>query len=144
MNSLRNFLKESPWAGWLVALLLLGAAVWIYFARTGSTDPYNPDRMREMVSIKFTDTGDVIEMPRGRLDKELRGRGDTVNSAQGIMNPKTGQPTGFLFDKTEWDQMIQRINSEKETIRKTSGKTVAPAPRAATAPPTPPAAQPPK
>ena len=130
MNAIREFLQKSPWAGWVFAGLIFIAAVYLYFARTRGSDPYTPDRMREMVSIKFADTGEVIEMPRGRLDKEIRGRGDKVDPAVGIINPKTGQPTGFLFDSAEWTRMIERINKEKSSVRdKAGGKTITSVPR---------------
>lgn len=135
MDRLREFLQRSPWAGWLFAGLILAASMVVYLSRTTSDDPYNADRMREMVTIKFTDTGDVIEMPRGRLDKELRGRGDTLDPTKGIINPKTGEPTGFLYNKREWETMIERINAEKKEIREeTRGKAVPPAPRPQPAP----------
>lgn len=135
MNAIRQFLKNSPWAGWAFAGLILVAAIYIYMSRANSSNPYNPDRMREMVSIKFADTGEVIEMPRGRLDKEIRGRGDKIDPSVGIINPKTGQPTGFLFDSAEWTGMIDRINREKSQVREQAGgRTVTSVPRAPTAP----------
>jgi hypothetical protein len=39
--------------------------------------------------------------------------GDTATctcSQEGIINPKTGKPTGFPFDKDEWSEWIARIN----------------------------------
>lgn len=134
LASIREFINKKPWIGWIVAGLLLVGSV-LYFLRTQrGTDPYSPDRMTEMVTIRFTDTNEEIEMTRGQMDKELRRRGDKIDPAQGIINPKTGQPTGFLFNKSEWEQMIARINREKEQIRSSSGKTVPPAPRKEPAP----------
>jgi len=135
MNAIRQFLQKSPWAGWLFSGLVLVVAAYMYFSGSKGSDPYSPDRMREMVSIKFTDTGEVIEMPRGRLDKEIRGRGDKIDPAVGIINPKTGQPTGFLFDADEWSAMVGRINQEKSATREKAGKPLTSAPR----PPMPPA-----
>lgn len=129
MQRIRDLVNKSPWAGWVVAALVLGVAVWM-FVRGGRTDdPYDPERMQELVHIRFSDTNDEITMPRGQLDKMLRRRGETVNAAEGIINPKTGAPTGFPYNKEDWDGMIARINAEKEQIRKTAGKNVAPAPR---------------
>ncbi|CAG0958478.1 hypothetical protein PHYC_00597 [Phycisphaerales bacterium] len=139
LTRVRQFVNEKPWIGWLVAgLLLLGSV--FYFLRTQrGTDPYSPDRMTEMVTIRFTDTNDEIEMSRGHMDRELRRRGDKIDPSQGIINPKTGQPTGFLFNKSEWEEMIARINREKEEIRATSGgKSIPPAPRKEPSPQPPP------
>ncbi len=128
---LRELLNKSPWLGWAVAVALGGVAVFLYTHRSSSESPYSPDRMREMVTIRFTDTDDEISMSRGQMDKELRRRGEKLDPTQGIINPKTGKPTGFLFNKSEWEEMIARINAEKEEVRKAQGsKYVAPAPRA--------------
>jgi len=68
--------------------------------------------MTDMVTIKFADTGDEIEIARGRLDKELRGRPD-FDPSKGVINPKTGAATGFPFDKKEWESWLGRIKQEK-------------------------------
>lgn len=127
MNTIRELLAKNPWIGWIFAAMFLGLAVFIYMKRSGSDDPYSPDRMVELVTIKFVDTGDEIQIPRGRLDKELRGRGGSLNPEEGIINPKTGKPTGFPFDKDEWSQWIARINQEKtEAGAATTNKVVRP------------------
>jgi hypothetical protein len=118
--SLREFLNKAPWAGWVTAGIVFLAAAFLFFRGQRSDDPYNPDRMREMVTIRFTDTGEEITMPRGTMDKQLRHQGAHLDPSKGIINPKTGQATGFLFDKKEWDAMIARINNEKEQARKGS------------------------
>lgn len=134
MNSLREMLAKKPWLGWVLAGVFLCAAIAIYLKRTGGEDPYSPSRMQEMVTIKFIDTGDEMEIPRGRLDKELRGRGN-LNPEEGVINPKTGKPTGFPFDKDEWSEWIKRINEEKaEASKAAAGKSTGPVVR-----PTPPA-----
>ena len=112
MPDLREELNKRPWLGWIVAGVLLVVAVAVYLSRTGNDDPYSPERMTEMVTIKFTDTGDEMEIPRGRLDKELRGRSD-LNAGAGVINPKTGAATGFPFDKKDWESWIARIQKEK-------------------------------
>ena len=127
MNTIRELLAKNPWIGWIFAAMVLGLAVFIYMKRSGSDDPYSPDRMVELVTIKFVDTGDEIQIPRGRLDKELRGRGGSLNPEEGIINPKTGKPTGFPFDKDEWSEWIARINQEKtEAGAATTNKVVRP------------------
>ena len=118
-GGIREFINKSPWMGWAFAALLLGATVFFFLrSRSGGSDPYSPARMTEMVTIRFTDTDDEITMPRGTMDKELRRQGDKLDPTKGITNPKTGKPTGFLFDKEEWDAMIARINKEKEEAKK--------------------------
>jgi hypothetical protein len=114
----RAILEKKPWIGWAVAGVFLVLAVWIYMRRTTSSDPYSPERMTEMVTIKFTDTGDEVDMPRGRLDKELRQSGGKLDPTKGVVNPKTGQPTGFPFNKAEWNEWITRINTEREAAAK--------------------------
>jgi hypothetical protein len=127
MQRIRNFVNKSPWAGWAVAFFVLGVAVWM-FVRGGKTDdPYDPERMQEIVHIRFSDTNEEITMPRGQLDKMLRRRGENVSAAEGIINPKTGAATGFPYNKDDWDGMIARINAEKEAVRKTAGTAVQPA-----------------
>lgn len=151
MQNIRDFVNKSPWVGWIVAGLILVVAAFMFFKRPSNESPYSPERMREKVTIKFTDTGDELEMTRGDLDRMLRRRGEVIDGGQGIINPKTNQPTGFLYDKSEWDAMIVRINEEKKDIQTRSGMTVAPAPRRdlpklpeQPANSAPPAAQPPK
>jgi hypothetical protein len=118
LAGIRETMNKKPWIGWVVALFLLGVAVFFFFrSRSAGADPYSPARMTEMVTIRFTDTDDEITIPRGRLDKELRRQGEHLDPSQGYINPKTGKPTGFLFDKKEWDDMIARINKEKEEAK---------------------------
>jgi hypothetical protein len=118
MPSVREFLNKAPWAGWATAGILLLAAVFLFFRGQRNTDPYSPERMKEMVTIRFSDTGDEITMPRGTMDKQLRHQGATLDPGKGLINPKTGQPTGFLFDKEEWEAMVARINTEKAEAKK--------------------------
>lgn len=113
MINIREQMEKKPWLGWSVAGVLLLVAVFIYIRRSSNDDPYSPERMTEMVTIKFTDTGDEIEIPRGRLDKELRGRGGALDPSQGVINPKTGAATGFPFNKREWEDWIKRVNEDK-------------------------------
>jgi hypothetical protein len=124
--SVRDFIQKRPWLGWGVAIVVLAFAIWNTLRGPSGGSVYSPESMREMVTIKFTDTGDEIEIPRGRLDKELRGRGSTVDPAQGLTNPKTGQPTGFPYDKRDWQGMIERINKEKSAIQAKYGQSAQP------------------
>jgi hypothetical protein len=129
IGRIREFINKSSWLGWALAVVLLGLSVFMFFRGQHSSDPYSPERMTETVIIKFTDTGDEVEMTRGQLDKEMRRRGDKLDPTKGVINPKTGLATGFPFDKNDWEEMIARINAEKEEVRTSTGKSIAPAPR---------------
>lgn len=127
---MRDVLNKYPWLGWVIALLLLGLSIWLYVARTRGAGDYDPDRMKDMLTIRYTDTDEVEKIPRGRLDQMLRRSGDSLDPTKGIINPKTGKPTGFLVDEDEWTTMIERINREKDAVREASGgKNVKVAPR---------------
>ncbi|HEX2839091.1 MAG TPA: hypothetical protein VHN77_13295 [Phycisphaerales bacterium] len=131
---MRDLLNKYPWLGWVIAALLLGVSIWLYLARTSGADAYDPESMKEMLTIRYTDTDEVERIPRGRLDQMLRRSGNSIDPKQGIINPKTGKPTGFLVDEDEWTQMIERINQEKEAIRQESGGKARIAPRPTTTP----------
>jgi hypothetical protein len=117
MRNFRSHAAKKPLLGWAVAAVCVGLTVVLWVRRGSTEDFYSPDRMQEMVTIKFTDTGDEIEMPRGRLDRELRRSGGVLDPSKGVVNPKTGQPTGFPFNKNEWEQWIKRINEERAAVQ---------------------------
>lgn len=111
---MRETMNEKPWLGWIVAaLLFVVAAFFAWRSLSSGGDMYSADRMTEIVTIKFTDTDDTIEMPRGRLIKQLLEQGGTLDPGKGLINPKTQQPTGFLFNKSEWDRMISELNADR-------------------------------
>lgn len=126
MNKIREMLEKSPWMGWVVAGVILAIAVLLYIRRSGGGDPYSPDRLTETVSIRFADTGEVVEMRRGEMEKDLRSRAGRLDAGAGIINPKTGQATGFPYSKSDWEKTIDRLNSEKEAVVKARGKTLGP------------------
>jgi len=128
----RDLLNRYPWLGWVVIALLLGVTVWSLLWRRGGADAYDPESMKEMLTVRYTDTDEVVKIPRGRLDQMLRGSGNALDPTQGIINPKTGKPTGFLVDEDEWSKMIDRINKEKEAVRLESGDKARVAPRPST------------
>jgi len=129
MDFIRNFLNKNPWLGWALFAVLLAFSAFVFFKGGRGSDPYSPERMTEEVTIRFTDTNDEVKMTRGKMDKELRRRGDKVDPSQGIVNPKTGQPTGFLFDKEDWEEMVARINKERDEVQAGAAKTVKTLPR---------------
>lgn len=114
---IRDFINQKPWIGWSLAGVLL--VIVVYRFSTGGTSsegPYSPERMTQMVHIRFSDTGEETDIPRGRLDKLMRARGTVLDPTEGIQNPKTGKYTGFPFDKSDWDEMINRINKERGVV----------------------------
>ncbi len=117
---MRDLLSKYPWLGWAIAGLLFALTLWLIF-RPRNAGEYDPDRMKDMLTIRYTDTDEVEKIPRGRLDQMLRRSGDNLDPTKGIINPKTGKPTGFLVDEDEWSSMIERINREKSQIRHESG-----------------------
>lgn len=128
MPGFRQQLSEKPWIGWCVAAVLFAAAAYMFITRSSTKNvEYGPDYMTQMVTVKFADTGDEMELPRGRFEVMLR----SINQGQldptkGIINPKTNQPTGFLFDKGEWQESVARINRERAATAAASGSAPAP------------------
>ncbi len=114
MERIRQFIREKPWAGWIVALMILAAAGVIIYQQNRPKGIYDAGSMTEMVTIKYIDTGEEEEIPRGRVDKMLRDQQTgKVDPAKGLINPKTGQPTGFPIDKRNWEAWINRINEDR-------------------------------
>ncbi|MGQ0626805.1 MAG: hypothetical protein ACT4PL_01745 [Phycisphaerales bacterium] len=124
MQNIRTMIREKPAIGWGVAGVLLLVAVYLAVSRTsGNEDAFGSASMTEMVTIKFTDTGKTEEWPRGRVVRELLSTGATkLDPNVGIRNPETGQMTGFIFSKAEWDQMINTLNTEREAAAKGPGQ----------------------
>lgn len=124
MNRFRELIANSPWIGWAVAGVIFLVAVGLYFARSDAGGPYDPKRLAEKVSIRFADTGEVIDMRRADIELELRHRAGRLDAGAGVVNPKTGQPTGFPYSKSDWERTIERLNHEKEVAVKKRGKTL--------------------
>ncbi len=115
----REAINSKPWMGWALAGAFLVTGVVMYMRlTTGAASPFSADRATDKVTIKFTDDGSTIEMPRGRLYQELMDRGGTVDGSKGIRNPATGALTGFLYDKQEWDTIVQQMNAEMQAALK--------------------------
>lgn len=125
MRKLRDLLQKSPWVGWGLAAVFLLMSVVLYMRLTKDHNAYSTERMSEIVTIKCIETGDEWEMTRGLMEQQLRRRGVQLNPEEGIVNPKTGRPTGFPFNKDEWRKTIERINREKaeaQVLRDSGGK----------------------
>lgn len=133
---MREYLKKYPWLGWALCLVLLFVTGFLWWDRSRSDSPFSPDRMLEEVTIKYSDTGETVTMARGRFEKMLRSTGEKIDPSQGLINPKTGQATGFLFNQAEWDASVKRVNDlidEKranlpENVRKTLNESPKPLP----------------
>lgn len=117
MGNLRSFLQNRPMLGWgLAAVLMLIAAVMVYVRLSSKSES---EQLTEMVTIRCAETGDEWQVLRGVMEKELYLRPFPVDPNQGLINPKTGNPTGFPVDA--WKQTVERINAE---IASVSGKPV--------------------
>lgn len=125
MERIRQFMRDKPWAGWIVAILAIGAATVIIVRQNQAQGRFTPASMQEYVTIKYMDTGDEERIPRGRVDKMLREQNSgKLDPSQGLTNPKTGQPTGFIIDKEDWEAWIKRINEDRERLGSDKAKPV--------------------
>ncbi|MBX3381631.1 MAG: hypothetical protein KF805_16160 [Phycisphaeraceae bacterium] len=113
MDQIRKLL-QSPAIGWSVAAIAVGFAIFMLIRSFFAVSPYDPARLTQDVTIRFTDTGEEVTMSRGRLEKELRGSGKALNPDEGLLNPKTGKLTGFLVATNEWKETIARLNQERQ------------------------------
>lgn len=129
MRDFREWVGRNPAIGWVIALLACGVAVYFAAFRRAQGD-YLPEQMTEMVTIKFTDDNETMDIPRGRLIRELMRTGQTLDPSKGITNPRTGQPTGFPFNKSEWESMVRQINTDRDRIAKQHPDLRKPAPKA--------------
>jgi len=120
IQKLRKFINSKPWLGWALASVFLIGAIVMYYSLSNRGGKYGAERMGEQVTIRCSETGDEWTITRGLLEKALRGRGETVDPNEGLVNPKTGRPTGFPIDST-WKETIDRINKEKEQIKAGGG-----------------------
>ena len=67
----------------------------------------------------YEGTDTTEEMPWGRVMQKLATRPGKLDPLVGINNPTTGKPTGFIFNKAEWDRIVGQINKDKEEAGKT-------------------------
>ena len=111
---LRETLNNSPWLRWVVPAILLAAAVLFFIRGRTSSNPYSFDQLAETVTLVCRETGEEFKMPRGQVERELWGRPLPLDLSQGLLNPGTGRPT--LFPKSEWEQTVERINSDRQAI----------------------------
>lgn len=125
IGKLRSELEKRPWAGWAIALAIAGVAAYLYFFRSPDSSSYSPEAMTEMLTIRYSDTDTTEKIPRGRLNRTLRER-KTLDPSEGITNPATGKPTGFLVDEKEWSGMLDRIKKERDSFQNSGKQGVSP------------------
>jgi hypothetical protein len=126
MGSLRQFMQKNPMMGWVLAsLLMIFAAVMLYMRLGAKTET---QQLAENVTIRDAETGETWKMPRGAMEKELYLRPFPLDPNKGLLNPKTGKPTGFPADA--WKDTVDRINAERTpmTARTNIPSTPPPAP----------------
>lgn len=113
LNTLRHLLGQSKPATYgLIAILVVGVLFFIF--RGGSSgDPYSLSNMTRVVSVKFADTGEKVEMRWGEIETEIIRRPGMPSETEGLVNPKTGKLTGFPTDREAWIQMIERLRKTK-------------------------------
>src|SRR5688572_8394137 len=117
MKRVRDFLNSKPWLGWVIAGCFIVLSLVLFFRLSGRGATYSVERMSETVTLKCVETGDEWEMTRGLMERQLRSRGSSLDPSQGIINPKTGKPTGFPFSKSEWEETVARLNKEKKEVQ---------------------------
>ncbi len=105
----------------VVAIVLAG---WLLVRSLTSEPPRDSvEYLSTELTIRCDDTGEEWEMNRGMLERELYTRPGVLDPNQGLTNPKTGKPTGFPASRAkDWDQVIARINAEKEQMRQSRDK----------------------
>lgn len=108
--SIREMLNKSPMAGWGVAAAAFAVAIGVFFWTRGSSGPEPTDK----VTVVFSDTGEQVEMYRGRLERELTMTSGPIDPSKGIVNPKTGVASGFIVDKADWERLCEQINAGKK------------------------------
>lgn len=119
MPNVREFVNSKPWIGWALSGVLILVCAYILYARMNPQgDEYSVSRMTEMVTIKYTDTGKEEQIPRGRLIKMLLDQGGPIDATKGIINPETKQPTGFIYDKDDWEALVKQLNEDRAAASK--------------------------
>ncbi len=127
MANVREFINSKPWIGWAFSGVLILVCAYILYARmTPEGDEYSGARMTEMVTIKYTDTGREEQVSRGRLIKILLDQGGTIDPTKGIINTETNQPTGFIYNKDEWESLVKQLNADRAEAGKPKSSTSPP------------------
>lgn len=127
MPSIRDVMQQKPWIGWAVALVLFAVSAFLIIrGNRGSGGSYSPERLREIVTIRYSDTGDEVKIGRGEFERRLRLESTgVIDVTKGLTNPKTQQPTGFLVDADGWKSTVDRINAERQKMGSTDAQRAA-------------------
>ena len=139
MSNILEQVKEKPWTGWALAGVILIGAVVMYIRLTGGGGgDFDGNSMGQMITIKYTDTDEEEQMTRGELLKRMLtdSGGAAIDPNKGIVNPKTGKPTGFLHDKGKWNTLVKDVNEQRAAVNQTAPGAPKPptAPQAPSAP----------
>ena len=114
MKKLRELMQNNPMLGWgVAALLTLGAAFMLFTRLTAKNETA---QLTEMVTLRDSETGETWKVPRGVMEKELWLRAHPLDPNMGMLNPKTGKPTGFPIDS--WKETVESINIERSADAK--------------------------
>ncbi len=113
-QKLKAMLDRSPRLGWLCAALFLAAGILIFMRMRSDPGTYSFERMTQDVRVRCVETGEEWTVKRGRMEADLLARAGQIDSAEGLINPKTGKPSGFPVN--EWQETIDRLNREKEAL----------------------------
>jgi hypothetical protein len=124
----RQWMNENPRVTVSVVGGLLLVVLGYALLRGGSksADVFDPDNLRENVTIVYSDTGDREEMPLGRLVGIMTGQtgpNKPLPPNFALLNSKTKKSTGKLEDEARWKSIIEQVN--QEVARMTSGENKA-------------------
>jgi len=108
-----------PAVGWSVAGLAVLLALFMFWNSTRNST-YDLARLSEKVTVRFTDTDDEIVLVRAEFEKQLRSTPGKLSTSAGIINPKTGKPTGILVATRDWQEVVDRINEERTWAQQNS------------------------
>lgn len=120
MQKFKNFFGERTALRIALSLCLIVFAVLAIRRLTRPENPYSFERLTQEVTLVCRETGEEFKMPRGRMEQMLWDRPAPIDPSVGLINPNTGRPT--LFPKNEWEDMIERINTDRQAVAGSSGR----------------------
>jgi len=113
-------IMSKPVVGWSVAGVAVLFAVVVLWRSLRSDNPYDQGKLSQMVTVRFSDTGDEVKLLRGEFERQLRDTAGELSTGTGIVNPKTGKASGVLVASREWEEVIRRINDERAWAKQNS------------------------
>lgn len=115
---LREAMREKSWLGWTVAGVFAVAAIVMLVRSLTTTEPDSIERRSQTVTIRCTETGQEWTMNRGRFERLLMTQDGQIDPQKGIPSEfAEGRLTGFLVDKDEWEETVERINAMKRAVQ---------------------------